>query len=428
MGRDRNLAPGDKNRGIKWDDKRVCKYFLCGICPHELFTNTKSDLGPCDKIHDDELRDQFNKAPAYQRSYTEEEFERMMENHIRDCDKRIARGHSRLKLSREQQEPTVTVENEKVKMLTEKINELMDRAERLGCQGNVEEAQGMTRLCEQLKIERQHVVSEVSGLAPIVAASLKDEKLMEVCEICGVFLIIGDAQSRIDDHLNGKQHIGYARLRTCLAERREARVKAREERDKAKAEADAEREAERLKKREEREKSSKETSTRRGERSDKDRDRDKRRSRSRERGKSSTADRGKRSRSPPADGGGGGGGSRSTSERKRSRSRDRNRRDRSRRSRSRERKRGSRSRSRERKRSSRDRKQQRGSRSRSRDRKRDRSRSRDGKRKSPSGGDAERDQQKESKEAAAKTSTSATDEPSASENKTAANNGSSLTN
>jgi len=29
--------------------------FLCGFCPNELFINTRSDLGICNKIHDDEL-------------------------------------------------------------------------------------------------------------------------------------------------------------------------------------------------------------------------------------------------------------------------------------------------------------------------------------------------------------------------------------
>jgi hypothetical protein len=32
----------------------------------------------------------------------EEEFERMIESHLRDVDKRITRGHQRLKLSKEQ--------------------------------------------------------------------------------------------------------------------------------------------------------------------------------------------------------------------------------------------------------------------------------------------------------------------------------------
>ena len=44
------------------------------------------------------------------------------------------------------------------------------------------------------------------------------EKQMEVCEVCGAFLIVGDAQSRVDDHLSGKQHVGYARIKSTIAE------------------------------------------------------------------------------------------------------------------------------------------------------------------------------------------------------------------
>lgn len=44
------------------------------------------------------------------------------------------------------------------------------------------------------------------------------EKQMEVCEICGAFLIVGDAQQRIDDHLTGKQHMGFAKLRDAISE------------------------------------------------------------------------------------------------------------------------------------------------------------------------------------------------------------------
>lgn len=44
------------------------------------------------------------------------------------------------------------------------------------------------------------------------------EKQMEVCETCGAFLIVGDAQSRVDDHLQGKQHVGYARIKAAVDE------------------------------------------------------------------------------------------------------------------------------------------------------------------------------------------------------------------
>ena len=41
---------------------------------------------------------------------------------------------------------------------------------------------------------------------------------MEVCEVCGAFLIIGDAQIRVDDHLQGKQHKGYAQIKAAVEE------------------------------------------------------------------------------------------------------------------------------------------------------------------------------------------------------------------
>ncbi len=43
---------------------------------------------------------------------------------------------------------------------------------------------------------------------------------MELCDVCGSFLVIGDTQSRVDAHLLGKQHLGYARIRTAITELR----------------------------------------------------------------------------------------------------------------------------------------------------------------------------------------------------------------
>jgi hypothetical protein len=43
-------------------------------------------------------------------------------------------------------------------------------------------------------------------------------KAMEVCTVCGAFLIVGDIQSRLDEHTSGKQHAGYAKIRGSLEE------------------------------------------------------------------------------------------------------------------------------------------------------------------------------------------------------------------
>lgn len=135
--------------------------------------------------------------------------------------------------------PAQTQRNtEQINLLSERINGLVEEAEKAGTDGNVEQAQGLMKLCDQLKEERetlrkQNENSHWSATAELAAAQ---EKQMEVCDVCGAFLIVGDRQQRIDDHLMGnyanslyccglkivfvlgKQHVGYSRLKAALDE------------------------------------------------------------------------------------------------------------------------------------------------------------------------------------------------------------------
>jgi len=45
-------------------------------------------------------------------------------------------------------------------------------------------------------------------------------KAMEVCRVCGALLVVGDAQQRVDEHIMGKQHSGYARIRSYVEGKR----------------------------------------------------------------------------------------------------------------------------------------------------------------------------------------------------------------
>lgn len=37
--------------------QRACKLFLAGLCPHDVFSKTKLDMGPCRGVHDDGLKE-----------------------------------------------------------------------------------------------------------------------------------------------------------------------------------------------------------------------------------------------------------------------------------------------------------------------------------------------------------------------------------
>lgn len=372
MGRDRNLAPTEKRSETKWDDPDVCKYFLVDFCPSELFVNTRADLGPCDKIHDDHLRKDYKKSSRCERMGYEENFLRYLQGLINDVEKRIRRGHQRLALNSMQGSLNgnpMSQKDEKIQMLTDRINDLVQQAEELGCEGKVEEAQGIMKLCDQLNEERTQLQNQ-----PNTDQFNEPLKAMEVCTVCGALLVVGDAQQRVEEHIMGKQHSGYARIRAFVESKLKKAKETDEEREAKLKQEREEREKEREKEREERKKKEEER------KKEKEREREERK-KERESRREKDNDRKKRSRS------------RSRSRRSRSR-------DRKRRSRSRERRRhSSRSRSRDRHRSRRHRSRSRSKRSRSRERRSSRSRDKDRKsRQKSSEKSGSRDKEKEQNE------------------------------
>jgi len=208
MGRDRNLVPGEKSTQVHWSHPDVCKHFLCGFCANDLFVNTKADLGPCTKIHDEVLKLEYEKSSRYGKMGFEEDFVRYLNTIQADVERKIRRGHERLQMNKQREQELAENDSDKTKMLTDHINQLLEEIEQLGGEGKVEEAQGVARLVEQLKEEREQSKAG-SGIAG-------QEKQMEVCEVCGAFLIVGDAQARVDDHLQGKQHVGYAKIKSTI--------------------------------------------------------------------------------------------------------------------------------------------------------------------------------------------------------------------
>merc|ERR1712106_121473 len=295
MGRTRNVLPQERDSFLNWESPEVCRHFMVKFCPHDLFTNTKSDLGLCEKIHDEEIKKEFEKANSYRRAQFEDEFVRYAESMLTDVDKRIRKGKQRLALSIKEALASSTTGDgrvdEQLELLSERITGLVSEAERLGGEGNIEEAQGLLKLCDQLREERDALrrnhENSVWHRAAEMAAS--QEKQMEVCEVCGAFLIVGDAQQRIDDHLTGKQHCGFAKLREAIQEIKD-RMQAN--RDAARQERETQREKEREERRatqmEEEKKRDKEREDRRR------RDEPRRRSRDRDRDRGDRPDRGER--------------------------------------------------------------------------------------------------------------------------------------
>ncbi|XP_017030763.1 luc7-like protein 3 [Drosophila kikkawai] len=331
MGRNRNLHPSEAGAKVNWEDPEFCQFYNVKFCPHDLFINTRADLGPCTRIHDEEARHLYEEArPSQRKRQYEDEFLRFCNVMLHDVDRKIQKGKQRLQLMQRDQ-PVVPAplsrHQEQLANLTARINKLLSEAEEAGIRGDVDQAQDLMTLCDELKDEREQLVrqfeatshkanssstsslqqlsgdeqpqpqplprspganSNEGGLvreeplspgqpaaaaeateavntsateegsegaapapAPATPTSSEEkpeskpagwshealpEKQMKVCEICGAFLIVGDAQQRIEDHLMGKQHLGYSKLRNAVAEINEARQKEREQEDRRRRE------------------------------------------------------------------------------------------------------------------------------------------------------------------------------------------------
>ncbi|MED6107690.1 hypothetical protein PIB30_016522 [Stylosanthes scabra] len=314
MGANRNGDVREVNR--KYYDRDVCRLYLVGLCPHELFQLTKMDMGPCPKVHSLQLRKEYEEAKAKGIDNYDRELEDVIDKLIGECDRKIGRALKRLEdedakaaiaisVSEVTQTPEVlelskeikeklkeadlydlegktdlkiralevveelrTKRADKQSMLLldafnkdraslpqplpnppplapipvaapdprtqEMINEKLKKAEDLGEQGKVDEAQKALEEAEALKKlpARQEPVVDNSNSSKYTAADVRitDQKL-RVCDICGAFLSVYDSDRRLADHFGGKLHLGYMQIREKLSELQEERTKSRKSLD-----------------------------------------------------------------------------------------------------------------------------------------------------------------------------------------------------
>ena len=200
-----------------WDDS-VCKHYIVAFCPSQLFTNTKSDLGACDKIHNDRLKERYQKVQDKNKYPYEAEFYDYLNKLISDLSRKIRQGNGRLNIQLDDKAAEVRKEEreEKMVLLDVKIKELLQKVEEAGEEGRVQEATDLQAEVDKLQEELTQFKENADGLS-------KAEKRMEVCDVCGAFLVTNDSSDRLEAHYQGKQHQGYLKIRDTIEQMRQNR-------------------------------------------------------------------------------------------------------------------------------------------------------------------------------------------------------------
>ncbi|KAK0409366.1 hypothetical protein QR680_004498 [Steinernema hermaphroditum] len=227
MGVGRNAEIG-KSEILRFYDESVCKHFLAAFCPHELFVNTKADLGQCKLVHDEELRRAYRESNRFERLGYERRFLTFLSRLQDDMKRKIARHEERLALTQTAitpDDPAYSKLQEQIATLDHDIENLQKEASEAGAAGEIRKAQEFIERSDRLQQERAKLKANLFSGEP------GRGKTMEVCQICGCFMNVGETQQRLDEHLNGRQHVGYAKVNATIEELKERLEKIKEKED-----------------------------------------------------------------------------------------------------------------------------------------------------------------------------------------------------
>ncbi|CAM0945318.1 unnamed protein product [Alopecurus aequalis] len=156
MGANRNGDVREVSR--KYYDRDVCRLFLAGLCPHDLFQLTKMDMGPCPKLHSLQLRKEYEEAKAKGMDNYDRELEETIERLIVECERKIQRALKRLEEEDAKAAIAISItevtKSKEVIEFSKQIKEKMKEIDNFDLEGNTEAKIRFTKEVDKLKEER----------------------------------------------------------------------------------------------------------------------------------------------------------------------------------------------------------------------------------------------------------------------------------
>ncbi|KAK8462583.1 hypothetical protein SEVIR_1G229200v4 [Setaria viridis] len=164
MGANRNGDVREVSR--KFYDRDVCRLYLAGLCPHDLFQLTKMDMGPCPKLHSLQLRKEYEEAKAKGTDNYDRELEETIERLIVECERKIQRALKRLEEDDAKAAIAISVtevtQTKEVMELSKQIRQKMKDIDAFDLEGNTE---GKIRATEELdKLKEQRAEEQAKML------------------------------------------------------------------------------------------------------------------------------------------------------------------------------------------------------------------------------------------------------------------------
>ncbi|ONK77274.1 uncharacterized protein A4U43_C02F4860 [Asparagus officinalis] len=156
MGANRNGDVTEVNR--KYYDRDVCRLFLSGLCPHDLFQLTKMDLGPCSKVHSLQLRKEYEEAKAKGGHNFDRELEDVIDRLIVECERKIQRAVKRLEEADAKAAVAISVsevtQSPEITELSKQIKEKLKQVDAFDLEGETDSKIRAIEELEELRVKR----------------------------------------------------------------------------------------------------------------------------------------------------------------------------------------------------------------------------------------------------------------------------------
>jgi len=208
MGTTRNESG---SRAQRFTDPEICRSYCSGLCPHDLFTNTKKDMGACPKLHSLPMKQLYEQERKNKDYGFEKELARILYELVAECDRECERQNAKLK------------ESEEEKLLEDPINrqliELQTQADRLGEEGKIDEYLKVNSQIDVLKAKQKEQAQLPDVVSQLYNGRVPQVQKLKTCEICACYISKFDNDQRlVEGHYLGKLHTGYKEIREKLAE------------------------------------------------------------------------------------------------------------------------------------------------------------------------------------------------------------------
>lgn len=205
-----NVMTSSGSQATQFTDYKVCRSFLVGDCPHDMFVATKMDLGLCPKIHSEQLKLEYEQASKTKEYAYEYDYQRDLAKYVDECDRKIEQAQRRLERSPEEIAKSNALMSEIAK-LEELMDMTLQEVQVLGEMKLVSRSIDEYYTVEKLRIDKEAREQELLN----INSGADDHQKLQVCDVCAAYLSKLDNDRRLADHFGGKLHQGYYKVRAA---------------------------------------------------------------------------------------------------------------------------------------------------------------------------------------------------------------------